>query len=763
MIRRILIILAVTALAAGLFGCGGGNSTSDTPTGVNPGVVSRVELMATSYVNQSNGYCYLKTKVLDGNGTPVQNRQVVWTNLSTIGVLDTTTSTTNESGIATATLYSTTWGFATVQSEVNADNTGTEKIRDRKTVYFTPFDMAWPSTGGGTTIDLAALTLDVDSNDNGVYNEPSDFILFDPPGKTDAIIRATVTDTLGAPLLNSAVTFGADSPEVTFPLGSDPKAPIVHTNAAGQASVLARVSPSILRNTESTVNITAAADNNTFNVLTLFLKPVTVDTVTVAANPSTVASAGTSAISATVKTTAGNPVPQNTIVNFTTSAGSIIPFAATDAAGVATAQLTAPVVTTSQNVTVTASVGGKSGSKTVTVTAASVPLNVIPDTQTMPLPILVGQTARYTIIGGTPPYSVFSDNAAVARGSITGSTMTAMIASVPTGATTVTFSIFDSVGAKKDVTLKLNIVGGGGGTGSMLVQPSSATVAGIQNPDTSAADNLTFAITGGVTPFNCISNNTAIITSPGAVNNTTSSFTVDPTSVAVSTVVTITCTDINNLVASTVITVTPQPFSITTDVTNVIGISNPDAQPSDNVTVTVAGGTGPYIVQSSNPALTPPGIWSSTTPPIIPLPGSFTFDANSVGQNTVVTLTAFDNTGATATKNITIFPQFNSANPVISLNKSQVVGLTNPDASTADDITFTVTGGTPPYAISLGLTCPTAFNPAAPFLMARQWTLAVSGATQLVDPTSPTAIENCTLTVTDSNSNIASITFTVNP
>src|SRR5450759_5263148 len=108
MIKKLILMLAVITLGSALFGCGGGNSGSSLPEGVNPGVVSRVELMATSYVNQTNGYCYLKTKAIDGNGVPIPSRQVVWTNLSTTGVLDTTTSMTNQNGIATATLYSTT-------------------------------------------------------------------------------------------------------------------------------------------------------------------------------------------------------------------------------------------------------------------------------------------------------------------------------------------------------------------------------------------------------------------------------------------------------------------------------------------------------------------------------------------------------------------------------------------------------------------------------------------------------------------------------
>ncbi len=918
MIKKILTILVAIAIAAGLVGCGGGNSSSVTPTGVNPGVVSRVDLMATSYVNQMNSYCYFKAKVIDGNGVPISNEQVIFTNLSQTGVLDHTTALTDLNGIATVTLYSTSFGFATIRAEVN---TGTEKIADKKTVYFSVFDIAFPTVPAAP--DLSSITL---TSDN--------YILFETPTDTDANITATVTDSNGQPGFNRAVTFGADSPEVSFPLGSSTTNPVVHTDINGKASVLARVSPTVLTATATTVNITASAVTDTKTVagiLTLFLKPVTINTITVTANPSTVVSAGTSTISARVATTAGNPPPAGTIVNFATSVGNITPFSPTDTNGVATATFTAPTTTINTSATITASVGGTSGSTVVNVTGAPIALSVIPDiqtianpavgntatytilggtapytavsdnpalvqvsvtghiltamvagiptvnttvtisvfdatgtkvtatlilavppliplsvipdtqtignpvigntatyhiqggiapytafsdtpafvtvpvavsgstvtatvvgiplinttvtisifdaagtkvsaklilavppvvppiamtvipgTQTMPLPLAVGQTATYTVIGGIAPFSVFSDTPNVASATVSGSTVTAMIASVPASSTVVTFSIYDATGTKVDVTLRLNIAGGGGGAGVMLIQPSSASVVGITGSNT---DSLSFVITGGTSPFNCISNNTAIIPSPGS--SPLVSFTTDPNAVLVSTLVTITCTDAKNTTATAAITVNPAPFSITMDVTNVIGSSI--HQPSDKVTVTVAGGTGPYIVQSSNPALTPPGIWSSITPPIVPMPGSFVFDTNSVGQTTVVTLTAYDNTGLTATKNLTIFPQNNNGNPVISIDKTQVVGLTAPSAS--DNITVTVTGGLPPYGVSLGLTCPTSFVAPAP----RQWALAFSGATQVINPIQPTAIEICTLTVVDSASNIASITFTVNP
>ncbi len=63
----------------------------------------------------------------------LQIRRVIFTNLSPIGVLSSTTAETNDSGIATVTLKSTTDGFSTVQAEVNKD---VGQARDRKTMIF---------------------------------------------------------------------------------------------------------------------------------------------------------------------------------------------------------------------------------------------------------------------------------------------------------------------------------------------------------------------------------------------------------------------------------------------------------------------------------------------------------------------------------------------------------------------------------------------------------------------------------------------------
>jgi hypothetical protein len=199
---------------------------------------------------------------------------------------------------------------------------------------------------------------------------------------------------------------------------------------------------------------------------------------------------------------------------------------------------------------------------------------------------------------------------------------------------------------------------------------------------------------------------------------------------------------------------------MTLDKINVIGQATSANGPSNLVNVTVVGGTGPYIVTSDNPALTPSGIWSFAAAPF-----TFNFYANNVGTTTTVTLTAVDNAGASVNKTLTIFPQTTTTGLAISVNKTSVIGLTNPDGNTTDDVTFSVTGGTPPYVISAGIGtgCNNAFfSPVGP------WNLAVSGNTVTLDPKSVSSVslsspQVCTLTVVDNVGLTATTTFTVLP
>ncbi len=474
MIKRIFLSITVFAIALALFGCGGGGtSSSSEPPGTNPGVPSVVTLLPAANVALTNTPVTLTARVLDGNGTAVPNVGVGFTRTSGSGVLSATYAVTNSNGMASVTMASSTVGFSTVVAEVVS---GAGLLSDTKTVYFSSL----PDIG-----QLPTMVLDVDGNDNGTYNEPGDFIIFENAGDTQVLIRAKLSSSLN--LGGSKVKFSSDSKDVTFPNGtSDPFDAVINT--ANEAFVLVKFTPSL---TSSVVNINATADNGAFNMVSLFLEPVTVNSVVVSASPTTVNSGTATTITAYVTTNLGEPVPNGTTVNFTSTAGSLsTPFAQTTN-GLATTTLTA-TVTADTAVTVTASSGGKSGTASVLVKAPTVVLAIAPATASVSSSS--GGTLTFTITGGTGPYTTTSSDAARAYdsaqgdGSWTGSSITV---TVPAGATpgAVSLTVVDSVSATRTATITIQAAG------ALAVGPAVANVVGA------AGAKQTYTITGGTAPY----------------------------------------------------------------------------------------------------------------------------------------------------------------------------------------------------------------------------------------------------------------------
>ncbi|MBI5639027.1 MAG: Ig-like domain-containing protein [Nitrospirae bacterium] len=479
--KKILSALALFTALVMIAGCSSGSNLSSEPAGNNPGLPSIVQLLPLQYIAQTNSYLYFKAKVLDGNGSPVPNVNVTFTNLSTLGVLGDIVAKTNSIGLATVTLYSTTSGFATVQAEVN---TGAGQVRDKKTVFFSLFDLVFPPS----TATATSLVLEVDGDNDGVFGETSDLSLFENSSDNQVIVRATVGGTSN-PVTNSLVTFGADVP---YRIGSDPSVacsdgstvcevtfPITNertTDSNGQASVLVQVVPNTLRTFNTVVNITASADNNAFNMVSLFLNPVTVGTLTISANPLVVDSGGTADISAKATTSAGNPVPEGTMINFTTDVGGIDPFIATDADGIAVASFKAPTLLAGSLgalAHITASVGGRTATTNVVVNAppAGAPpappaLLIVPGTAAVS-DAACPQTVTFIISGGTPTYITTSSdptlavNLATGVGVWNGSTITVTVPCygavppLPALPVTVNIDVYDSVGGTDQAVITI--------------------------------------------------------------------------------------------------------------------------------------------------------------------------------------------------------------------------------------------------------------------------------------------------------------------
>ena len=393
--KKFFTSLFLISILFSITSCGGGSGSSSSPPGEDPDVPFSVKLRPSQYVVQTNGFIYMNVRVLNGNGNPISNIPVTFTNLSSLGTLIPTSANTDGYGYAEVRLSSTTSGFATVQAEVN---NGTGKIRDRKTVYFSTYSL----------VLLPYMYLEVDGNDaDAIYDEPEDFNLFEPGAVDDdsVTVRATVFDRYGQTEFGSVVTFGADSTEASFPLGN-----IRTTNAEGQASVLVQVDASVLRSSITILNITASADNGAAGMVTLFLEPVVVSSVTVSADPTSVETGGTSTITAAVTLNTGASAPDGTTVSFTTTCGTVTPFAQTTG-GVATATFTAPEVTADTTATITASVGGKSDSVVVTITApVTPPPTPTPDTTSPTVSSTIPANGDIGVAHPTPVTITFSEN-----------------------------------------------------------------------------------------------------------------------------------------------------------------------------------------------------------------------------------------------------------------------------------------------------------------------------------------------------------------
>lgn len=451
--RKAVLLLTLLLLSLGVSSCGGGGSGLNSPVGENPGVPSLVLLTPSQNVAQTNANITLSAMVLDGNGAPLPGVVVTFTKLSAIGTLSTTLPvTTNSIGIANVNVYSSAPGFATVLAQVG-DGFGFK--RDKRSIFFTTSD----STNGLAFMPIAVV-VDVDGNNNGVYNEASDLKVCEAASDNVVKVRATVfvagvrepgvsvyLDTDYAALVSFPNTpFGTDT-DADGDIDKD----LVTTNSQGEAFTELTIN-CLVQNNERILNVYAYTNTiyvTTFNgyfsgsgAIPLFLQPVTIPAggITVTATPSTVLASGKSQIAATVNTSIG-PI-SGIAVSFTTDCGTVSPTVAqTNNSGVATTTFTAP--TTLGVCTVTAKVGNVTGTATVTVGTA---LSVQPSTAT----ITVGTSPTFTIFGGTPPYSVFSSNTTVATVTYAGGG-TFTVTGVASGTATIT--VRDAVGATATVAV----------------------------------------------------------------------------------------------------------------------------------------------------------------------------------------------------------------------------------------------------------------------------------------------------------------------
>ena len=692
-------IIAILILSIFLFNCGGGSGGSSSPAGEKPGVPEIVQVLPSHYIALTNSAIIIRAKILNGNGGPVRDCPVTFTNLSPIGTLindkdvpvgNKTVVKTNNIGLATIKVKSTTIGFATIMAEVAK---GVGIVRDKKTVYFSSSLTSQPF-----------MYLDADSDSDGTYNEPSDYTLFESNNASDnqVLMRATVFNKFGQRTSGATVKFSSDFPYkvgsstvcsdqsstcyVTFPNGNT-----ATTDSEGQAYVLVQVDP-VMRNLITILNITALTDINgdgfadASGIYSLYLLPITLNSITVTASPDIVAPDAESTISAAVKLNTGGPAPDGTAVSFVSDCGSVEPFALTTT-GLAKSKFTAPsAVPSSGKCRVTATVDGLSSFVDVTISSDLV---VIPESQV--ISGASGGTVSYVISGGVKPYIVTSSNRFAACNSSdadcsdaedsgtwnistpdgSGNYIFTVTVPASTPSQNVTFTVSDSAGKTKTATLNISVA-------ALTVQPGTVTI------DGTAGGEVTFTIYGGVPPYNIFVNNADPVYSPTPAQVTSSGSTFKVTVPANTTAKTIIYTVMDNNGATTTATlnitaVTPPALAVLPGSITVNG-----AAPADTVTYTIFGGTPPYNIFTNNP-LYPPSVTTVNASG-----GTFNVTVPAGSSAGSATYTIRDTTGATVAATLTITA---STDPLVIIPGSQSVVAPN-------KVTFSVSGGTSPYVIT---------------------------------------------------------------
>ncbi len=274
---------------------------------------------------------------------------------------------------------------------------------------------------------------------------------------------------------------------------------------------------------------------------------------------------------------------------------------------------------------------------------------------------------------------------------------------------------------------------------ALTIMPSTQTVTG--------GATATFTIFGGVAPYTVLSSHPSVA-SP-SLSGTTITVTTSVVSADVDATITVrdalgaTATAILKILAAggggggggATLTISPSSATVTAGGT---------------VTFVITGGTASYNVTSSHSSIaydTAPGDGSWT---VSASGGTFTVTTSAALSSSVtVTLTAIDSVSNIASASLTVNPA-NGGGSTLNLNPSSIAltGLSEPNS--ADDIVFSITGGTSPY---------TMYSNNVAVIPSQ----GVVGPTFTVDPATVGAKTDVVITVVDSVGAFKTATVTVNP
>lgn len=526
-----IVTLLIACLFSGalLAGCGGGGAASANDPNLHTDLRAFSLALTPSQV-EAKDIASFTAEIRDQNGNAVPNIGVVFEITAGVGSLTMGTAKTNAAGIAETSLRSTQKGFITVKAVAQQDATVLSKV---STVYFSQ--------------DLqksANMSIDVDGDHDGIWNEPADFHLL-ADGATTLPLRIRLTDTAGFPISGRGIQFISDYPDIMFPLG---KTAVTDNNGVASREITA---PNKIR--QSTAHFLLAAYDplsGAYAMTTIALDPVQIGTVAVNARPTSVPQLGVAKVTVKANYTTGATPPDGMVVALTATNGQIDSFAEIKD-GVVTADYTNDG--SIGNATVSATVGGVTGTAAIsifsTLAVAPAKASVVgvlnPDTNT-------ADDVTFTVTGGVAPYGVVSNNGAANPSSPTIAKDGGTFMVDPTAVavpTTVTFTVTDAKGATATATLDIGA--------TVSVDPATASVKGIKDP-TDTKDNIVFTIWGGLPPYVVTSSNDAVAAaSPTSVSASGGTFMANPTSVTANTAVTFTVTDALGVKVYATLTVTP--------------------------------------------------------------------------------------------------------------------------------------------------------------------------------------------------------------
>ncbi len=472
-------IFTVTMLAL-LGACSSGGGKTATPIGTHSSKATEIRLIPNQLEAHTGGNVYLTAHVYDGNGQPVKGEQVSFVKISGVGTLSSTTAVTDKEGLCQVTLASNVEGFSLV--EAGTTNSTGVYVRDAEFVTFERRDGQAP---GGDRIAIGtSITLEIDSDLDGIFNETGDFTIRE--AGIDATLRARFLDNNDNPIAGAVIEFYSDLysyQQLVFPDGTT-----AVTDANGYAWLKVQTSIAVAQEKMSLTIMAFEALTGATNGINLNV--VAVGTLSVVSDVSEILlDTETATITAYVFDETGLAAMDGTFVEFTTDLGVL----STDTISGATT-LTVPTTDGKAEVTlsspttgvatVTGRAGGLSDTATVDVVAAKLTLAVYPASQNI-LPL---SSATFTIVGGDAPYTVFSDQPdLVTVTQPTGDTFVVTNILEPAGGTStpVTLTVLDALGATATGTLTIGGIAFQIVPGKVTISAGTATrmtVYGAQPP-----------------------------------------------------------------------------------------------------------------------------------------------------------------------------------------------------------------------------------------------------------------------------------------